>query len=640
MASPPPKSFNPHLFFDPEDNNNFDGIAIDTDHVLRSTIFILTTLIAGYRVSETRSSPKKDEELKLWSNLSAILSLRPGHFVAVTGQVIVKEEELLIKSALVATNHGKERHLQSGAVTGNAGQQGGASIVDLELHDDDQPVSRLFLYPESKSSIKDHAQDVYTILSHFIRVPEPEKRPGMYVNSLTDFTIYRTRRLLSSRLRCGNNFWGDNPIRLIEAAWKSSRKDGVPLSDPPDNWLKDTSIRVRNKYVVRLLKNAGIAPSESTSTDTVFPMTVSNGKQWARVLLDALECLEKHLQSINKPSSEERESRRLELVDNLQISRGALRVIDEFIRSHVVAKLVTPKLALELREKYNLRVKDPNFQPEGAVPTDEEGAGKLSVHPTVGDAEEFRADLDFRDDGDGEGDPNAAHVIRYISTLALPISASRALMQSIAKYRDANVQLSMSFLNATDSQTIDVAVVQELKTALMKSVRPSETASVEKLFQAYWSLANEDKKFKVSIHAEAALMGAVFSHITGTPNASTIRIGVSKKCCFCCRLLGEELNDWRKLKLKGSDCDSTYPEFILPGSHSTVFPWLPPRGVPLKVLKNIRVELLKCLWELIQEGMYAKSAQTSPARSERSLPDDDNEEEMDLKAVWNQYGAV
>ncbi len=187
----------------------------------------------------------------------------------------------------------------------------------------------------------------------------------MYVKSLVDFTIYRTRRILSSRLRCGKNFWGDNPIRLIYAAWKSSSKDGVPLSDPPDNWLTDTSIRVRNGDIIDLLKDAGIAPSESTSTDTVFPMTVSNGKQWARVLLHALERFEKHLESINKPSSKEKESRRLELLDNLQISRGALRVIDEFIRSHIVAKLVTPKLALELRAKYNVAVKDPNFQPEG-----------------------------------------------------------------------------------------------------------------------------------------------------------------------------------------------------------------------------------------------------------------------------------
>ncbi len=60
-----------------------------------------------------------------------------------------------------------------------------------------------------------------------------------------------------------------------------------------------------------------------------------------------------------------------------------------------------------------------------------------------------------------------------------------------------------------------------------------------------------------------------------------------------------------------------------PGGHSTVFPWLPPPGVPPKVLKNIRVELLNALWELIhwQEGMHPLSAQTFPALSERSLED-------------------
>lgn len=54
---------------------------------------------------------------------------------------------------------------------------------------------------------------------------------------------------------------------------------------------------------------------------------------------------------------------------------------------------------------------------------------------------------------------------------------------------------------------------------------------------------------------------------------STIRIGVSNKCCFCCRLLGEVLNNTRKI----TD-DNKYPEFILP--------WLPPSGVPPDALKS------------------------------------------------------
>ncbi len=50
-----------------------------------------------------------------------------------------------------------------------------------------------------------------------------------------------------------------------------------------------------------------------------------------------------------------------------------------------------------------------------------------------------------------------------------------------------------------------------------------------------------------------------------------------------------------------------------------VFPWMPPPGVPSEVLQDIRLELLKKLWELIQKGMDLESAQTSPAISERSL---------------------
>ncbi len=50
-----------------------------------------------------------------------------------------------------------------------------------------------------------------------------------------------------------------------------------------------------------------------------------------------------------------------------------------------------------------------------------------------------------------------------------------------------------------------------------------------------------------------------------------------------------------------------------------MFPWMPPPGVPSEVLQNIRLELLKKLWELIQKGMDPMSAQTCPAISERSL---------------------
>ncbi|KAI0755557.1 hypothetical protein C8Q74DRAFT_1441849 [Fomes fomentarius] len=157
-------------------------------------------------------------------------------------------------------------------------------------------------------------------------------------------------------------------------------------------------------------------------------------------------------------------------------------------------------------------------------------------------------------------------------------------------YREANAQLSMSFLTAANSQTIDVGVVEKLKTGLMKA-SPSKTKSIESLFQARWSPDNK-KSFTVSIHAEAALMGAVYSHQTGTRVASTIRIGVSKKCRFCCGMLSVELKNWRNVKVNGSGGpdDTDYPLLVLPEGHSKVFPWMPRRGACILSLPK----LLQC----------------------------------------------
>ena len=48
---------------------------------------------------------------------------------------------------------------------------------------------------------------------------------------------------------------------------------------------------------------------------------------------------------------------------------------------------------------------------------------------------------------------------------------------------------------------------------------------------------------------------------------------------------------------------STFPTFILPGSHAVVYPWLPPpQGIPLEVLRKMRDELLKVFHEAIRDG--------------------------------------
>ncbi|KAH9930432.1 uncharacterized protein BXZ73DRAFT_47672, partial [Epithele typhae] len=54
-----------------------------------------------------------------------------------------------------------------------------------------------------------------------------------------------------------------------------------------------------------------------------------------------------------------------------------------------------------------------------------------------------------------------------------------------------------------------------------------------------------------------------------------IAIGVSKRCCFCCNLLARLITN----RLPGP------AKLILPATHSTVFAWYPPEGLPVEICR-------------------------------------------------------
>jgi hypothetical protein len=81
-------------------------------------------------------------------------------------------------------------------------------------------------------------------------------------------------------------------------------------------------------------------------------------------------------------------------------------------------------------------------------------------------------------------------------------------------------------------------------------------------------------------------------------------IGVSKKCCRLCWLLGQEFNK-----------RDIGPQFLLPGTHSTHCAWIPPPGIPTSILKALRNSLLR---DLKVRSMGSHSRQSSGAGSEKS----------------------
>lgn len=133
-----------------------------------------------------------------------------------------------------------------------------------------------------------------------------------------------------------------------------------------------------------------------------------------------------------------------------------------------------------------------------------------------------------------------------------------------------------------------------------------------------------DRAGRAKIHAEAGLMhwiatvkvglcSPVFSspsdcHLQDPNSTRDWPIGVSKKPCHLCWLLHEVYNERRPFS------------FILPGTHGTFCPWLPPPGLPDSILHKLREELIQNCNKFVPSH-----SRQSSAGSASSVVDIDND---------------
>ncbi|KAJ3979264.1 hypothetical protein F5890DRAFT_1558956 [Lentinula detonsa] len=99
------------------------------------------------------------------------------------------------------------------------------------------------------------------------------------------------------------------------------------------------------------------------------------------------------------------------------------------------------------------------------------------------------------------------------------------------------------------------------------------------------------------LHAEAALMVNFFLD----PEIKEMSLSVCKKCCILCSILRELLNEVRPGFIK-----------LSVGTHGTIFPWLPPPGLPTDICEK----LLHILQELAPQIVEGHSRQSSGTGSE------------------------
>lgn len=83
--------------------------------------------------------------------------------------------------------------------------------------------------------------------------------------------------------------------------------------------------------------------------------------------------------------------------------------------------------------------------------------------------------------------------------------------------------------------------------------------------------------------------------------ATSHPIGVGKRCCFLCWLLGE---------LSGKEPDGLV--FQLPGTHAIFYPWVPPLGVS----QNMLEKMVQIVNALVHDVQPSHSRQSSGANSD------------------------
>lgn len=96
---PTERAFDPTEFFDDQSLKEYDD-----EEGIRATIHILSSIAMGLRDGTPKSSPLKDNMLRLWTSVSSILTIRTDETVAVTGILEPEGDGYVIRTSVVASN--------------------------------------------------------------------------------------------------------------------------------------------------------------------------------------------------------------------------------------------------------------------------------------------------------------------------------------------------------------------------------------------------------------------------------------------------------------------------------------------------------------------------------------------------------
>ncbi|KIY64919.1 hypothetical protein CYLTODRAFT_492714 [Cylindrobasidium torrendii FP15055 ss-10] len=165
------------------------------------------------------------------------------------------------------------------------------------------------------------------------------------------------------------------------------------------------------------------------------------------------------------------------------------------------------------------------------------------------------------------------HVFRYYRLFTAWTRAAQVVIEQIYKMPDHRLEFHLVTANALDFEPVYPKLTSEDVLAFMRLFPDVRERSP---FKEITDTGDGFEHIRGSVHCEAQLMGLVDlrtrggNHLKAETLAvfpdvqSQFPIGVGRKCCYLCAALASELEKTGRT------------EFILPGTHGTVYPWVPP----------------------------------------------------------------
>ncbi|KAI0759235.1 hypothetical protein BD413DRAFT_675065 [Trametes elegans] len=470
-------------------------------------------------------------------------------------------------------------------------------------------------------AIQDHLQDVCTVLAYILKVPlSQRKSAGARFLDLFCFIMRRAHVKLGARLSNMEEFWNkQNPVQIMLDSWA---KDGTPYFDD----VVDVHSTVRPH--VELLKKHHIVPPHFNPPTDQVSVTTENAKHWLEATIELLNTLKSTL--FDDKGKNVVCLSRTQLLDIFNASVHLDFILKSFFK--IVSNKAPHKVEEDLRSNYTAGME--NRLRKRAVWSTIRAGELTAVTDITYDREEEITVMDSPIQESGENP--VSHVQRFLRTLTAWYTACNALFFHVRQV----TSLHISSFHTGAHFTISTAEVHAFRTRYVAAMFPhpavSDTPAVRKQIDLILDLLLPKAVKTVVTHAEAGLMALVLDQRSrhavvklpmgdGDLNAlftvlGRMDIGVSKKCCYCCNLLAKLINASPQGGLTLS----------LPGTHGTIFPWLPPSfGIDTEHLQQIRDKLFIQFHDIVMKQIVdLASTQSSPVS-------DNSQEESTIDQWWD-----